>query len=117
MTAGLSLRSSYTRRGSGRVTTSVAPPLNRTRMIMSFLLVRVTSSSSKRAMRLRSRSGVFGSCQSRGKCQDALALLRIDAGGVDLALVFVLLFGVGQRTQLAVPVGLQRARHQAVVWI
>src|ERR1019366_2429274 len=52
-----------------------------------------------------------------GQGQDALALLRIDRGGVGLALVFVLLLGVGQCTQLAVPVGLQRTRNQAVVRI
>src|ERR1022692_3005023 len=42
------------------VRTVVAPPLKRTPRVMSFFLVRVTSSNSRRAMRLRSRIGCVG---------------------------------------------------------
>ena len=66
--------------------------------------MRVTSASSKRTMRFRSRSGVFGSCQSCGKslarADNPGTLLFINDGTILAPLLFILFLCLGKCTQL-----------------
>src|SRR5271157_4426066 len=52
--------------GRSKFNVRTAPPLNRTWTVICSPLIRVTSSIKSRAIRLRSRSGVWGSFQSVG---------------------------------------------------
>lgn len=61
------MRACQHRSGIGRVSVWVCPPLRRTCAVICWSRLRVMSSISMRTMRLRSRWGVAGSFQSRGK--------------------------------------------------
>ena len=75
MTSGGVLRASGPVFGIGRVRVWCWPPRSRTCALMvSLVLVAVTSVSSSRAMRLRSRIGVAGSFQMAGRSVTSWAI-------------------------------------------
>jgi hypothetical protein len=65
-------------------------------------------------MRLRSRSGVFGSRQTAGKCEDALSGFVIDRESVGGALPVVLFSSFTEGAQLGVPVGFEGVGDESV---
>ena len=75
MTSGGVLRASGPVLGIGRVRVQVWPPCSRACAVMvPVVLVTVTSVSSSRAMRLRSRIGVAGSFQIAGRSVTSWAI-------------------------------------------
>jgi transposase len=89
MTAGSVCRSSQAVSGRGRVSWWLWPPRRTTPTLMWSVLVRVTSVTSSRIMRLRSRIGVAGSFQSRGKsAARAVILARVSGESGPIAVFF-----------------------------
>ena len=86
--------------------------------MVSLVRVTVTSVSSSRAMRLRSRAGVAGSFQMRGQVGDQLAdpgLLGVgELPGVVLAGLVVGVLGLAEGAQGGVPVGFEGVGDEPV---
>src|ERR1700731_290565 len=85
--SGLNLRISTMDSGRGKVRVRIAAPDSRTlAVIVVWPLSRVTSSTSRRKMRLRSAEGTRGSFQTRGKLfgefANAAARFVVQRGGL-----------------------------------
>ena len=105
--------------GTGMVRVWCWPAGRRTCAVMvSRVLVTVTSVSSSRAMRLRSRAGVAGSFQIAGQVGDQLAdpgLLGVgELPGVVLAGLLAGVLGLGQGAERGVPVGFEGVGDEPV---
>ena len=100
----------------------VAPPLKRTWAEIASRLMIVTSSMSRRTMRLRSRCGVLGSRQSAGKSAAMAAICARCSSLSSARRFFALLPRSAPATsvvhaQLLIPIGLERVSDQTVVRI
>ena len=81
----------------------------------------MTSSMSRRAMRLRSRGGVAGSDHNRGKVggqrPDARFLLFTERNFGCARCAFVIVLGISELTEGVVPFGLEAVSDEAVVGV